>query len=57
MAAEGRGQNATDVQAFADPKVATKMSRWESVEALVAFAYRNIDHRTIMRRRRERLTG
>jgi hypothetical protein len=57
VAAEGRGQNATDVQAFADPKVATNMSVWESVEALVAFAYRNIDHRTIMRRRRERLTG
>jgi hypothetical protein len=50
---KGEGNNATDLQAFADPMVATNMSVWENVEALAAFAYRNMDHRSIMRRRRE----
>jgi hypothetical protein len=50
---KGAGNDATDLQAFADPMVAVNMSVWESLEALAAFAYRNMDHRTIMRRRRE----
>src|SRR5262249_54005497 len=35
-----------------DPMMAMNMSVWESVEALAAFAYRNMDHRSIMRPRR-----
>jgi hypothetical protein len=50
---KGEGNDATDLRAFADPMVAINMSVWESVEALAAFAYRNMDHRSIMRRRRE----
>ena len=29
------------------------MSVWESIDALAAFAYRNLEHRGVMRRRRE----
>ena len=36
-----------------DPNIAVNMSVWESVEALGAFVYRNMDHRGVMRRRRE----
>jgi len=50
---KGEGDNATDLQAFPDPLVITNMSVWESVDALAVFAYRNMDHRAIMRRRRE----
>lgn len=36
-----------------DPALTINMTVWESVEALAAFAYRNITHRTVMRRRAE----
>jgi hypothetical protein len=50
---QGEGAGATDIKAFDDPLVAVNMTVWESVEALAAFAYRNMEHRGIMRRRRE----
>lgn len=49
----GEGNNAMDVNAFDDPNLAVNMSVWESIEALAAFAYRNQDHREVMRRRRD----
>lgn len=49
----GEGNNATDLKPFDDPHMAINMSVWESVEALAAFVYRNMDHRGVMRRRRE----
>ena len=49
----GEGNNATDLKAFDDPNMAINMSVWESLEALAAFVYRNLDHRGVMRRRRE----
>lgn len=45
--------NATAIRPFDDPDMAVNLTVWESVEALAAFAYRNMDHRSIMRRRRE----
>ncbi len=48
---KGDGNNATDIRAFDDPQMAINMSVWEGVEALAAFAYRNMDHRSVMRRR------
>jgi hypothetical protein len=45
--------NATAIRPFDDPMMAVNMSVWESVDQLAAFAYRNMDHRGIMRRRRE----
>jgi heme-degrading monooxygenase HmoA len=50
---KGEGNNATDIKPFPDPQMAINMSVWESVEALAAFVYRNMDHRGVMRRRRE----
>jgi len=49
----GDGNNAVDLQPFDDPHIAINMSVWESVDALAAFVYRNMDHRGVMRRRRE----
>jgi hypothetical protein len=49
----GDGNNAVDLQPFDDPNIAINMSVWESVDALAAFVYRNMDHRGVMRRRRE----
>ena len=49
----GDGNDALDVKAFDDPYIAVNMSVWEDLESLAAFAYRNEDHRAIMRRRRE----
>jgi heme-degrading monooxygenase HmoA len=50
----GDGNNATDIKPFPDdPNMAINMSVWESVDALAAFVYRNMDHRAVMRRRRE----
>ena len=49
----GDGNDALDVQAFEDPNIAVNMSVWADLESLAAFAYRNADHRAIMRRRRE----
>jgi hypothetical protein len=45
--------NATAIRVFDDPDMAINMSVWESVEQLAAFAYRQMDHRSIMRRRKE----
>ena len=51
---KGEGNNATDIRPWGDdPNLAINMSVWESVEQLAAFAYRNMDHRGVMRRRRE----
>jgi len=36
-----------------DPALTINMTVWESVEALAAFAYRNLTHRAVMRRRAE----
>ena len=49
----GQGNNATDIRVFDDPNMAINMSVWTNVETLAAFAYRNLDHRAIMRRRTE----
>lgn len=50
----GEGNNATDIKPFPDdPNMAINMSVWESIDALAAFVYRNMDHRGVMRRRRE----
>jgi heme-degrading monooxygenase HmoA len=50
---KGEGNNATDIRPYEDPHMAINMSVWESVDALAAFVYRNMDHRGVMRRRRE----
>jgi heme-degrading monooxygenase HmoA len=50
---KGEGNNATDLKPYDDPHIAVNMSVWESVDALAAFVYRNMDHRGVMRRRRE----
>jgi hypothetical protein len=50
----GEGNNATDIKPFPDdPNMAINMSVWESIDALAAFVYRNMEHRGVMRRRRE----
>lgn len=49
----GDGNDATDLQIFDDPAVIPNMSVWEDLDSLAAFVYRNNDHLTIMRRRRE----
>ncbi len=36
-----------------DPALTIDMTVWESIEQLAAFAYRNLTHRTVMRRRAE----
>ncbi len=36
-----------------DPALTINMTVWESLEALAGFAYRNLDHRRVMRRRAE----
>jgi hypothetical protein len=51
---KGEGNNATDIKpSQTDPNLAINMSVWESIDALAAFVYRNMDHRGVMRRRRE----
>lgn len=50
---KGDGNNALDIQAFDDPNMVINMSVWTDLDALAAFVYRNMDHREIMRRRRE----
>lgn len=46
--------NATDIRPWPEePNLAINMSVWESIEQLAAFAYRNMDHRGVMRSRRE----
>ncbi len=48
----GEGENA-DGALFGDPDVTINMTVWESLDRLAAFAYRNLTHRAVMRRRRE----
>jgi hypothetical protein len=50
---KGEGNSATDLKAFDDPNIAINMSVWADMESLAAFAYRNIEHRKIMARRKE----
>jgi hypothetical protein len=47
----GEAGNA-DGSVFDDPRLAINLSVWESIEHLSAFAYRNVVHRGVMRRRR-----
>ena len=49
----GDGNHALDVQVFDDPYIVSNLSLWKSVDTLSAFAYRNKEHRKIMRRRAE----
>jgi hypothetical protein len=49
----GSGNSAVDIQAYEDPNMIVNMSVWTDMESLANFAYRNADHREIMRRRRE----
>jgi hypothetical protein len=44
--------NATDIQAYADPKIIINMSVWESAEALFDYVYKS-DHLSVLRRRRD----
>ena len=48
----GTGDNATDIQLFADPMVIVNMSIWEDIDSLFAFTYRS-QHVDFYRRRRE----
>ncbi len=48
----GEGENA-DGSVFGDPDVTINMTVWETVDHLTAFAYRNLTHRAVMRRRAE----
>ncbi len=49
----GEGNDALDLNAFDDPNVISNMSVWQDMESLAAFVYRNKEHRSIMRRRKE----
>jgi heme-degrading monooxygenase HmoA len=49
----GAGDNAVDIDVADDPRLAVNLSVWEDMESLAAFAYRNADHRAVMRRRKE----
>ena len=49
----GSGNDALDVQAFEDPNIVVNMSVWTDLESLASFVYRNEEHISIMRRRRE----
>lgn len=49
----GSGNDAMDVQAFGDPNIIINLSVWSDVQSLVNFVYRNDDHKSIMRRRKE----
>jgi heme-degrading monooxygenase HmoA len=48
----GEGEE-DEASVFGDPDVTVNMTVWESVDHLAAFAYRNLTHRTVMRRRAE----
>ncbi len=48
----GEGDN-EDGSVFGDPDVTINMTVWESIDHLAAFAYRNLTHRAVMRRRRD----
>jgi hypothetical protein len=49
----GQGNNALDLQAFADPNIAVNLSVWADLESLARFVYQNAAHIDIMKRRRE----
>ncbi len=49
----GEGNSATDIRAYDDPEVIPNLSVWADVDSLMAFVYRNEEHRKIMHRRRE----
>ena len=49
----GEGNNALEIQAFANPNTAINMSVWTNMDALANFVYRSDGHREIMRRRKE----
>jgi hypothetical protein len=50
----GETTSAVDVEvAEDDPRLAANLTVWTDIEALAAFAYRNLEHRAIMRRRKE----
>ena len=49
---KGEGNNATDIQATADPLLIPNMSVWEDAESLYQFVYRSA-HTEVMIRRRE----
>jgi hypothetical protein len=44
--------NATDIQAFADPRLIINLSVWDSLESLFDYVYRS-GHTAVMARRRE----
>ena len=44
--------NATDIQAFDDPRLLVNMSVWESIDALAAYVYKS-GHVDFLRRRKE----
>ena len=50
---QGNGNNAMDIQAFEDPKIAVNMSVWEDIQALVDFVYREKEHKEIMGKRKQ----
>jgi hypothetical protein len=47
------GEGDASVPFGEDPQVTTNMTVWSAIDHLSAFAYRNLTHRTIMRRRKE----
>ena len=49
----GDGNNATDVPVTDDPHVIANMSVWRDLDALAAFVYRQPDHLSMMKRRKE----
>ena len=49
---KGEGNNATDIQATADPLLIPNMSVWKDAESLFQFVYRSA-HTPVMLRRRE----
>jgi hypothetical protein len=40
-------------RAFGDDRLIVNMSVWETIEDLAAFVYRDVEHRAVLRRRRE----
>jgi hypothetical protein len=48
----GEGEN-WDGALFDDPNLTINMTVWETIDHLAAFAYRNLTHRGVMRRRKE----
>jgi Domain of unknown function (DUF3291) len=50
----GDGNNATDVEAVPDnPRLIVNMSVWADITSLAAFAYRNVEHVAVFRRKHE----